>query len=501
MAEKNKKYAEDISSLLKFLGGTDNILSATHCVSRLRLVLKDLTLVDDAKIKDLKSTQATFKLANNQYHVIIGVDVPAYFKEFERQSKIKKSSKDELKKVASGQGSWFQRMIQHFSEIFIPIIPVVVASGIILGVRNIFEADFGGFQIISIPFFKGLNEFLLAPALAGLWYLPVFICWSIFKKMGGTPVFGILIGLSLLITPLLNVFTTNDQGIKFIWEFDLKKFGFDFGAWQFPWKIAYTAQVIPAIGVAFLGVYLERGLMKIVTPVLRQIFVPLGTLLGAYIAGMVVIGPLGWILGTSISVAVSYLLTNDIVKYIAGPIFGLLYAPLVITGLHHSLNAVMIQNAGTIGGSVIFPILAVSNISQGAAALMFVLLNRRAEKLKQVGYSATTSAWLGVTEPAMYGVNLRYLSPFLAAMIGAATGSLLITISGVTAAGIGNGAWLGVLSIQANSGISGVTTFPGTGYTWFILSAILTTGVTMLMTWLLGKLPKFKKLHKNVGIA
>ncbi|AAT27548.1 PTS transporter subunit EIIC [[Mycoplasma] mobile] len=501
MSEKSKYY-EDVKSLILYLGGSENIISATNCVSRLRLVMKDMLLVDDKKIQELKSVKGTMKQPNNQYHVIIGSDVPIFYKEFEEQTNIKKVSKEELKKVAAGQGNWLQKALQHFSEIFIPIIPVVIASGLILSFRNILEANFGGFVFVQeYDFAAGLNEFLLAPALAGLWFLPVFISWSIFKKMGGTQTLGILIGLSLLIIPLVNVFETNNQGVKFIWEYDLNQFGFDFGVWKFPWKLAYTAQVIPAIGVAFLGVYLERWLTKIVAPVLRQIFVPLGVLLGSFIVGMVIIGPLGWIVGTSISIVVSLALTNGIAKYIFGPIFGFGYAFLVITGLHHSLNAVMIQNTATLNGSFIFPILAVSNITQGAAALMFTLLNRRSEKLKQIGYSATTSAWLGVTEPAMYGINLRYVYPFLAAATGSATGALLLTIAGVTSSGIGNGAWLGVLSMQASSAVVGVNTFAGTGFLWFMLSALLATAVTMVLTWFFGKLPRFKKIYDRVGIA
>ncbi len=162
------------------------------------------------------------------------------------------------------------------------------------------------------------------------------------------------------------------------------------------------------------------------------------------------------------------------------------------------LNAVMIQDTVQIGGTFIFPILCMSNIAQESATLMFTINNRKDPKMKEIGISATTSAWLGVTEPALYGINLRFLYPFLAAIVGSASGAMLLTVAGVTSNGIGNGAWLGILSIQSFSQIQGVQTFIGTGYAWFILSALLTMSVTMALTWFLEKLSRFTKLRDEI---
>ena len=498
---KKNKYEEEIKKLIPLLGGTKNISSAMHCVSRLRLVVHDTKLIDDKAIAKLDYSRGTMKLQNNQYHVVIGTDIDNYFKEFSKQTGINASTKSEVKADAASNGSFWARMMQHFAEIFIPLIPALVAGGLILGIRNIFEADFNGYQIIAHSgFMKGLNDFLWIPAQAVFWYLPVTISWSIFKKMGGSEVLGIILGLSMLLPPLINVYGLSGNGLKWIWDMDLSKVGFDFGNWTFPWKISYTAQVLPAIGVAFAGVYIERMLNNFVTPVLKQIVVPLGVILLGYTLAMVVIGPIGWTIGTAVSFAVKWALTNTIAKYFFGPIFGLLYAPLVITGMHHMLNAVMIQNVTLIGGTMFFPILALSNIAQGAAALAFTMRHRKSRKMKQVGTSATTAAWLGVTEPAMYGINLRYMSPFLAAIVGSSLGSALIIVSGVSAAGIGNGAWLGALSIQANSKIHGVNTWPGTGQLWFLISGVLTAASTMFLTPLFGKIKKIKALEEKVGI-
>ena len=225
--------------------------------------------------------------------------------------------------------------------------------------------------------------------------------------MNGSQGLGIVLGLCLLVS-LPSIYDLNNAingtvspdapkkpvDWQLIVDFFTKAPGdFQFAGWgPFPIKVGYTSQVIPAIGVAFLGVYTERFLIRYVTPMLRQILVPLGTILFAYTMAMVVIGPLGFVVGTTISIIISLALTNEIAKYISAPIFGLFYAPLVVTGLHHSLNAVMVQNTGTLGGSLFFPILAISNIAQGAACLMFGIMNRKQEKIKETAFPTCASA-------------------------------------------------------------------------------------------------------------
>lgn len=499
------KYTESIKKIIEFLGGKDNISSAAHCVSRVRLVLKDSNLLNDKEINELKDVKGTIKLPNNQYHIIIGTDVPNFYNEFIKEAGISESSKEEIKLDAANKGSLFQRMLQNFSDIFIPIIPVIVAAGLILGIRNIFETEweYGNASSAFVnksQFIKGLNDFLWIPAQAGLWFLPVFICWSVFKKMKGTQTLGILIGLTLLIPPLLNVYEISGKGVVWIWDLDLNKFGFDFGLFKFPWKIAYTAQVLPAIGAAFLGVYVERLFNKITTPVLRQIVVPFMTILLTYSAAMAIIGPIGWIIGTGVGFGVNWALTNYIARYFFAPIFGLVYAPLVLTGLHHMLNAVMLQEVASNGGTIFFPILAISNICQGIATLAFTIIHKKNEKVSQIGYSATTSAFLGVTEPSMYGINLKYLYPFLAAIIGSSIGAFLIVITGTSANGIGNGGWLGVLSMQSQSPINNYKTWGGTGFLWFIVAAIVASSIAFFGTFFFRGIPKFKKLETKIGV-
>lgn len=507
----NEKYSKIIPELIKDLGGVHNIAAATHCVSRLRLVLNDESKMDEKKIENLSICKGFFKV-NGQVHIVIGQEVPDVFNAFIHYPGMenKSATAASIKTIGGQKQSFTKRMMNHLSEIFMPLIPLLVAGGLILGIRNILETQWvdGVSAIAKVPFFKGLNDFLWIPACAVFWFLPVFIVWSIFKKMGGSQVLGILIGLSLLVS-LPSLYALNDvlSGLKnpdgsviegatarpvgwwMISDFftsSYKEFSFD-GWGSYPIKVGYTSQVIPAIGVAFLGVYAERFLNKKTPAVLRQIVVPLGTILFSYTLAMLVIGPVGFVIGTTISIILSLALTNSIAKYIVAPLFGFLYGPLVITGLHHTLNAIMTQNTGTLGGSLIFPMLALSNICQGAACLMYGIMNRKNEKIKQVAYPATTSAWLAVTEPAMYGVNLKNSFCFLAAMIGSAVSSTLVVAAGVTSNGIGNGAWLGVITIQPYSPVEGVTTWVGTGWTWFLVSGVLGTAITMGLTFVLAK--------------
>lgn len=391
--------------------------------------------------------------------------------------------------------------MNHFSEIFIPLIPALVAGGIILGFRNILEADFNGSKAIDISFFKGLNDFLWIPAAAVFWFLPVIICWSIFKKMKGSQVLGIIVKLTLLVN-LPNLYELTGKAKDTagnLWIFNLIKNDkeFMFGDWTYPFKLGYTGQVISALGVGFFAVYVERFLKKFTPSIIQQIIVPLFTILIAYTTAMVVIGPLGYIIGYGISYVINLALTNHISKYLFAPIFGFIYAPLVITGMHHALNAVMIQNTASLGGSFIFPMLAISNIAQGASCFALVWMKRKNLNTKEVGIPAGISSWLGVTEPAMYGINLKYVYPFLASIIGSAVGSLLVTIFGVTSAGIGNGGILGILSIQAQSAIRGVNTIVGTGFLWFVVSFGITIVLSFGLTILFDKFKYFQKFDSD----
>ncbi|WP_025755271.1 PTS trehalose transporter subunit IIBC [Mycoplasmopsis cricetuli] len=496
--EKKLTNKEIVDVIIENIGGFENIKSATHCISRFRLVLKDNKLVNIPNLESLSKVKGTF-FTQGQFHIIIGTDVAEYFnilKQHPSFESIQVKDKMQLKKNSMQNLKWYEKIFTHFSEIFIPIIPALVAGGLILGFRNILETNWNGYVIANnISFFNGLNSFLWIPAAAIFWYLPVGICYSVFKKMGSSPILGIIVGLTLLVElPNLYLLSGNSaENSLWIFNWITKNDTFKFGNWIYPFKIGYTAQVIPALGVAFVGALIERYLNKFTPNLIKQILVPLVTILISYSLAMLIIGPFGYIIGYGISEAVKWGLTNSIAKYIFAPIFGLIYAPLVVTGLHHGLNALMIQNTAQLNGSFVFPILAISNISQGAAVLAFVIMNNKDKKTKELGLPAFISCWLGVTEPAMYGINLKKIFPFIGAILASSVGALLLTIFGVTSNGIGSGGVFGILSIQTQSKVSGVYTLPGTGFLWFAVAAIATIVLAGLFTYFLSKIKLFNK--------
>ncbi|AXK51694.1 PTS transporter subunit EIIC [Spiroplasma alleghenense] len=517
---------EFFAKLLELIGGKENIVSATHCLSRLRLVLANPKKADIKEIEKLSGVKGVFN-ANGQFQIVFGTEVERVYKAFIKYTGLKEMSKEEIKDAVVNKASWFQKALNHMSEIFIPIIPVLVAGGLILGIRNIFEAVFDpnyfggqydalgnpilGWSMVNVSqFINGLNAFLWIPAQVCFWWIPVHVCWSIFKKMKADEILGIVIGLTLLVPPLLNVYEVFSQGFDSIWIWDivatLKENGqdvtFNFGFMQYPWKIAYTAQVIPAIAIGVLGAYINLYMKKVTPGAVKQIVVPLVTILASFTIAMFIIGPAGYIVGSLIGAGFQWALTDGIAKYFFAIIIGGMHATLVLTGVHHLLNAVMIQNVASSGGDFIFLSIVSQSIAQGAAVLGWMIVNwKKNENVKEVGASALTSAWLAVTEPAMYAVNLKYMYPFVAASIGAAVGLEICVVAGVSANSIGNGAWLGILSVQIQSGINGVTTWPGTAFTWFMIAGLTNTALTIVLTIAFSKIKYFQKFDLEFAAA
>lgn len=515
----NDEYLE---KLVQAVGGVDNIQHATHCLTRLRLVIIDQSKIQDSVIKKMDGVKGTFT-QSGQYQIVFGPDVAKIYDKFAKKFNLNKVSKEEIKSFINKDQNLFKRFLTFMSDIFIPIVPVLVSGGIILGIRNVFEANFvetffrgfdengnpllGWSMVNASSFINGLNGFLWIPAQACFWWLPVHICWSIFKKMGADEILGIVIGLTLLISPLLNVyeiFNNEPSGGVWIWDIvkDLQNAGkdvtFDWGFMKYPWKIAYTSQVIPAIGIGVIGAYINLWIKRVSPNVISQIAVPTVTVLSAFTIGMFIIGPVGYVLGSAVGMGFQWALTNAVAKYFFAIIIGLLHAGLVITGMHHLLNAVIIQNVAVNGGDFIFMSICAQAIGQGSAVVGWMILNRKDAKAKEVGSSSVVAAYLGVTEPALYGVNLKYLFPFIAGSIATAVGLEIIVISGVTAQSIGNGSWLGFLSVQPMSKVSGVKTWVGTGYLWFFIANFINAAIAITLSYVFGKMEYFKKFNPDL---
>nr|WP_205395384.1 PTS system trehalose-specific EIIBC component [Streptococcus lutetiensis] len=442
------KFDRDAREMLEAIGGKENIAAVTHCATRMRFVLNDESKADIKRLEAIPAVKGTFTNAG-QFQAIIGNDVPIFYNDFTAISGIEGVSKEAAKSAAQKNQNWIQRALSMLAEIFTPIIPAIIVGGLILGFRNILEgvewSALNGKTIVEVSqFWSGVNSFLWLPGEAIFHYLPVGIVWSVTRKMGTSQILGIVLGICL-VSPnqLLNAYSVASTPAAEI----ASNWSWDFGFFTIE-KIGYQAQVIPALLAGLSLAYLERFWRKYIPEVVSMIFVPFLSLIPALILAHTVLGPVGWTIGKGISAVVLAGLTGP-VKWLFGAIFGALYAPLVITGLHHMTNAIDTQLIADAGGTGLWPMIALSNIAQGSAVLAFYFMNRHDEREAQISLPAAISAYLGVTEPALFGVNLKYVYPFVAGMIGSGIAGLFCTSFNITANAIGIGGLPGILSIQA----------------------------------------------------
>lgn len=435
------KYANDVKELVKHIGGKENIVTVSHCATRMRFVLSDPKKADIKSIETIGMVKGTFTQAG-QFQVIIGNEVASFYNEFIRQTGLKEANKEDTKIAGRQNMSLLQRLISHLGEIFAPLIPAIVVGGLILGFRNVI-GDIKMFQegtrtLVEISqFWAGMHHFLWLIGEAIFHFLPVGITWSISKKMGTTQILGIVLGITLVSPQLLNAYGVAGGAEAPFWDFGFVQIN----------MIGYQAQVIPAILAGFLLSTIELKLRDVVPSYISMIVVPFLALVPTVLIAHVVLGPIGWKIGAAISSVVYAGLTSAF-GWLFAAIFGFSYAPLVITGLHHMTNAIDLQLMSELGGTNLWPMIALSNITQGSAVLAMIYLNRDNEEEKQVSIPAAISCYLGVTEPAMFGINLKYGYPFLAAMIGSALAAVLSVGAGVMANSIGVGGIPGILSIQ-----------------------------------------------------
>ncbi|MDO4414273.1 MAG: PTS system trehalose-specific EIIBC component [Erysipelotrichaceae bacterium] len=432
------KFQEDASKLLEYVGGKENINAITHCVTRMRFVLADPKKANIKKIESLPSCKGTFTQAG-QFQVIIGNEVADFYKEFTAIAGIEGVSKDAAKNAAKDNQTPLQKVMSNIAEIFAPLIPAIICGGLILGFRNILET---AVVLQDGTFLAGLDKFLWIIGEAVFHTgIPVGICWSVQRKMGGTPMLGIVLGLTLISGQLVNAYGVAGMAAdawapNYVWNFGFASFR----------MIGYQAQVIPAILAAFTLAYLERFFKKIVPQVLQMILVPFCSLLLAVMAAHFVLGPIGWKVGEWVSAFVMAGISGNF-RVLFGAVFGFFYAPLVITGLHHMSNAIDLQLINSTGGTMLWPMIALSNIAQGSAVAGMSYLQKKNAKAQEVNYPSMISCWLGVTEPAMFGINLKYQWPFYCAMVGSCLAAIISTMFGVTAASIGVGGLPGIISI------------------------------------------------------
>jgi len=440
------KFEQEAKDLLQAIGGKENVTAVTHCATRMRFVLGDEKKANVKAIESIPAVKGTFTNAG-QFQVIIGNDVPIFYNDFSAVSGIEGVSKEAAKSAAKSNQNAVQRVMTTLAEIFTPIIPALIVGGLILGFRNVLEgvhwSMLNGKSITEVSqFWAGINHFLWLPGEAIFQFLPVGITWSVSRKMGTSQILGIVMGICLVSPQLLNAYSVASTPAAEI----AKNWVWDFGFFTVN-RIGYQAQVIPALLAGLSLSYLEIFWRKHIPEVVSMIFVPFLSLIPALILAHTVLGPIGWSIGQGLSTVVLAGLTGP-VKWLFGAIFGALYAPFVITGLHHMTNAIDTQLIADAGGTGLWPMIALSNIAQGSAVFAYFLMHRHDEREAQISLPATISAYLGVTEPALFGVNVKYIYPFVAGMIGSSIAGLLSVTFNITAQSIGIGGLPGILSIQ-----------------------------------------------------
>lgn len=436
---KQKIDPQNIDKLVEYIGGRENIATVTHCITRLRFVLNDESKVDAKAIEGLPMVKANFS-TGGQYQVVIGQEVGDYYKILLQKTGLASVDKEQVKAAARQNQKWYESLISHMADIFIPLLPALISGGLILGFRNVI-GDIKMFEdgtktLVEISaFWASMHSFLWLIGEAIFHFLPVGICWSIARKMGTSPILGIVLGITLVSPQLMNSYGLGSQ-LPETWDF----------GWFAIEKVGYQAQVIPAIMAGLTLSYIERFMTKIVPDFLNLIIVPVVSIILAVFLAHTVIGPIGREIGNGVAYVVKAAMTGEFAP-IGAALFGFLYAPLVVTGVHQTSLAIDMQMIQSIGGTPVWPLIALSNIAQ-ASAVVAVFMMTKKMTVREVALPAALSAYLGVTEPAMYGINLKYRFPMLCAMIGSACAALICGFSGVLAGSIGVGGLPGILSIQ-----------------------------------------------------
>ncbi|MGK4474506.1 PTS trehalose transporter subunit IIBC [Aeromonas molluscorum] len=435
----SKVNTQHLAQLIERIGGKENITTVSHCLTRLRFVLADPAKADIKAIETIPAVKGCFTNAG-QFQVVIGNEVDQWYKALTEEIGVSGGSKDAAKQAARHNMNPLERAISHMAEIFVPLLPAIITGGLILGFRNVIGDikmfDDGTHTLVEISqFWAGVHSFLWLIGEAIFHFLPVGVCWSTVKKMGGSEILGIVLGITLVSPQLMNAYGIGGATPD-VW---------DFGIFTIQ-KVGYQAQVIPSILAGVVLAWLETNLRRIIPAYLYMVIVPFVALIVTVILAHTLIGPFGRWIGEGVGYAARAAMTGDFAP-IGSAIFGFFYAPLVITGIHHTTNAVDLQLMKDIGGTPIWPLIALSNIAQASAVVGIILISRK-ENEREISVPAAISAYLGVTEPAMYGINLKYKFPMLCAMVGSSCAALICGFAHVMSNGIGVGGLPGILTIK-----------------------------------------------------
>ncbi|HDL7748042.1 TPA: PTS sucrose transporter subunit IIBC [Yersinia enterocolitica] len=423
---------ETAKALLPLLGGKDNIVSAAHCATRLRLVLADDSLVQKSAVEKVEGVKGCFSNAG-QLQIIFGTGlVNKVYAEFIKVAGISESTKSEAADAAARKLNPFQRIARLLSNIFVPIIPAIVASGLLMGLLGMVKTY--GWADANSALFIMLDMFSSAAFII----LPILIGFTAAKEFGGNPYLGATLG-GILTHPAL----TNAWGVASGFH-TMNFFGMEVA------MIGYQGTVFPVLLAVWFMSILEKRLHKIIPDALDLILTPFLTVIITGFVALLFIGPAGRVLGDGISLVLSTLITHA--GWLAGLLFGGLYSVIVITGIHHSFHAIEAGLLGNpnIGVNFLLPIWSMANVAQGGACLA-VYFKTRDAKIKAIVIPSAFSAMLGITEAAIFGINLRFIKPFLAALAGGALGGAWVVANHVNMTAVGLTGLPGIAIVQGNS--------------------------------------------------
>ena len=477
MEEKYVKAAQDI---LACMGGKDNIASAAHCATRLRLVLKDESLINKDALENVELVKGNFN-NGGQFQIILGTGiVNNVYAEFIKMANITEMTKEELKKQAAKKMNPLQKLLKTLADVFVPILPALVASGLLMGINNILTAQGmfveGKSLVEAFPKIKDFAEMVNLFSNAGFTFLPVLIGFSAAKIFGGTPILGAVIGAIMIHPDLMNGYSYGQallDGTVPYWNI----FGLSVA------KVGYQGTVLPVIASAFCLSFVEKKLRKIVPAMLDNIVTPLLSVLIAGAMTFLFIGPVMRGLGDAMTNAVMWLFFD--LGSVGGLIYGVTYPLLVITGMHHSLvtaETQILANIGTLGGSPTFAVVAAANCAQGAAALAVMFRMKNDPKMKSLASASGISSLLGITEPAIFGVNLKLRYPFYGALIGGGIGAAYATLVKVLSVSQGPCGVIGVICIRPDCMLQFMVSM--------VIAVVCAFAATMLLGGVFGKKEK-----------
>ena len=469
---KEERYQAAARQLVELVGGKENIISAAHCATRLRLVLKDESKADVDKILNVDLVKGQF--ANGgQFQIIIGSGtVDEVYKRFVEAAGISEASKSDVKQAAVQKMNPVQRLVKTLSDVFVPLIPALVASGLMMGLNNVLTANglFVPNQSLTeaYPALSDMAAMINTFASAAYSFLPVLIGFSATKMFGGNPYLGAAVGMIMVSGDLLNAYsygTAVTEGTIPVWHV----FGLTIE------KVGYQGTVLPVLAASFILAFLEKRFHKYIPEVLDNLVTPL---LSVMITAFLTFTVVGGIMRTAGDLLTNGLLwLHDSLGVIGGMVFGLVYAPLTMTGMHHSLLPVDIQLVAA-GGSFLLGIASCNNVAQGGATLC-AMLRTKDKKLKSVAATSGISALLGITEPAMFGVNLKLKYPFYGAMLGSALGCGYVTFTNVLNTSPGSSGVIGFVCVQPKSMVN------------FMIAVAISIISGFVITYIMSKMQRF----------